>query len=60
MDIIMVDVTHIKNIKVGDEVVLIGKSDKAEITAYDISTLLDASPYELLTRINPLIKRIYI
>jgi alanine racemase len=59
MDIVMVDVTHIKNIKVGDEVALIGKSGTVEISADDISTLLDGSSYELLTRINPLIKRIY-
>ncbi len=60
MDIIMVDVTYIEKIKVGDEVVLIGKSGTQEISADDISTILDGSPYELLTRINPLIKRIYI
>lgn len=60
MDIVMVDVTHIKNIKVGDEVVLIGKSGTQEISADDISTLLDSSSYELLTRINPLIKRVYV
>ncbi len=60
MDIIMVDVTNIKNIKVGDEVILIGKSGLAEISADKISSILNGSSYELLTRINPLIKKIYI
>jgi len=60
MDIIMVDITYIKNVKVRDEIILIGKSGKEEITADDISNLVDASTYEFLTRINPLIKRIYI
>jgi alanine racemase len=60
MDIIMIDITNIKNIKVGEEVVLIGKSESSEISADDISALIDGSSYELLTRINPLIKRIYI
>ena len=60
MDIIIVDVTDIKNIKVGDEVVIIGKSKNAEITADEISILLGGSTYELLTRINPLIKRFYV
>lgn len=60
MDIVMIDVTDIKNAKVGDEVVLIGKSGINKITADDISTLLDGSSYEFLTRINPLIKRIYV
>ena len=60
MDIIMIDITDVKNIKVGDEVIIIGKSGKAQITADEISDILDCSTYELLTRINPLIKRIYI
>ncbi len=59
MDIIMVDVTKIKNIKVGDEVTLIGSDGDENISVDDTSTLLDASSYELVTRINPLIKRIY-
>lgn len=59
MDIIMIDVTKVTKIKVGDEVTIIGKDGKAEITVDNIATLLDASAYELVTRINPLIKRIY-
>jgi alanine racemase len=60
MDIIMIDVTDTKNPKVGDEVIIIGQDGKNEISASDIATLLDASAYELVTRINPLIKRIYL
>lgn len=60
MDIIMVDVTDIKNIKVGNEVVLIGGSKNFKITADEISKILNGSTYELLTRINPLIKRFYV
>ena len=60
MDIIMIDISDVKNAKVGDEVILIGKSGKEKITADDVSNLADCSSYELLTRINPLIKRIYI
>jgi alanine racemase len=64
MDIIMLDVSGVKNTKVGDVVTIIGKDPgraggKEEISADDISGLLDASTYELLTRINPLIKRVY-
>ena len=60
MDIIIVDISSTKNVKVGDEVVLIGKLGKEKVSADDISKILDGSTYELLTRINPLIKRIYI
>lgn len=60
MDIIMIDVTDVRNIKVGDEVTIIGKSKDTEITADETSKILNGSTYELLTRINPLIKRFYI
>ena len=60
MDIIMIDVTEIKGTKVGDEVTIIGCDGKAPLSVDDIATLLDASAYELVTRINPLIKRIYL
>ena len=59
MDIIIIDISDVKNTKVGDMVTIIGKDGKEEITADSIASLLDASTYELLTRINPLIKRIY-
>ena len=60
MDIIMADITDINEVKVGDEVVIIGKFKNDEITADEISKILDGSTYELLTRINPLIRRFYI
>jgi alanine racemase len=60
MDIIMIDITDAGKIKVLDEVTIIGRDSKVEITADEISGLLDGSTYELLTRINPLIKRIYL
>lgn len=60
MDIIMVDITKIKSAQVGDEVVIIGRQKKSKISVDDMANLLKASSYELITRINPLIKRIYI
>jgi alanine racemase len=59
MDIIMVDVTKIKGVKVGDEVVIIGSSGKETVATYDISFLIGRSDYEIITTINPLIKKIY-
>lgn len=59
MDILMVDITEIKAVKVGDEVTIIGHDRGDEISVDDLAGLLDASSYELVTRINPLIKRIY-
>jgi alanine racemase len=59
MDIIMVDVTKIKGVKVGDEVIIIGSSGKETVATYDISFLIGRSDYEIITTINPLIKKIY-
>ena len=60
MDMISVDVTDIKNVKIGDEAVLIGKSGKLEISADDMAYLSDTINYEIVTRLNPLIKRIVV
>ncbi|MEX0935131.1 MAG: alanine racemase [Candidatus Paceibacterota bacterium] len=60
MDIITVDVTDIPGTSMGDEVVLIGEQGDEKITAYEMASLDDTSWYETITRINPLIKRIYV
>ena len=60
MDMIVVDVTDCKGAKAGDEVTLIGYEGKHEISVEGLAEIIDASPYEFITRINPLIKRIYI
>ncbi len=71
MDMIIVNVTHLKSVSVGDEVVLIGRqlgapgslgrSERGDyMGAQEIAGLLDASWYELVTRLNPLIKKIVI
>ena len=58
MDMLIVDVTHIKNIKVGDEVVLLGVNK--EPNAESIAITLGGSWYEILTRLNPLIKKFFV
>lgn len=60
MDMVSVDVTDVKNIKVGDEAILIGKSGKSKISVDDMAHLNDTINYEIATRLNPLIKRIVI
>lgn len=60
MDMIVVDVTDVLVAQVGDEVVLLGESDGAEMSADEMAGLADTSSYEILTRLNPLIKRMYV
>jgi alanine racemase len=51
---------HTTDIKVGDEVVLIGKSGNEEITAYEWAEKLDTITYEVTCQINKRVKRYYI
>ena len=60
MDMIVVDVSSVSNIKTNDEVIILGKLGKQKITAEDMALKIDTTNYEIVTRINPLIKRIYI
>jgi alanine racemase len=59
MDMIVVDVTEIPGVKVGSEVIIIGRSGHLAITAEDLAILANTINYEIITRINPLIRRIY-
>jgi alanine racemase len=59
MDQFMVDVGD-KEIRVGDEVVLIGKQGNLEITTQKIAELCDTIPYEILCSFNDRLPRYYI
>ncbi|MFH1388349.1 MAG: alanine racemase [Patescibacteria group bacterium] len=60
MDMISVDITDIKNVKIGDEAIIIGESNKSKISIDDMAYLSNTVNYEIVTRLNPLIKRIII
>lgn len=60
MDMIVVDVTDVKGVKVGDTAVLLGRQGKENITAEELAGLANTTNYEIVTRLNPLIKKIYI
>lgn len=60
MNMIMVDVTNIKGVGLEDEVVLLGKQGTEEISAQDLAGQLETINYEVVSRINPLIPRIYV
>ncbi len=60
MDMTVIDVTDIPNARSGDEVVVVGTQGKQTVSAEDLGRTIGTSAYEVLTRINPLIKRIVI
>lgn len=60
MNMIVVDVTGCLGVKVEDEVVLLGRQGQEEITADTLADKIGTINYEVVTRINPLIKRIVV
>lgn len=60
MDQCMIDVTHIKGAKIGDEVVLFGSQDDAVISIEDLAEAAGTISYELLCMIGRRVPRVYI
>jgi len=55
----LVDVTKIRVVEVGDEVVLIGQQGKQILTATEIAQWSDSVPWEVLTAITYRVPRVY-
>jgi len=60
MNMIIVDISHVDDVKVGDEVVLIGKQGDLEIKVSAFSEISDQLNYEVLAHLSETIKRIVI
>jgi alanine racemase len=59
MNMLMVDINHLPDVKIEDEVVLIGQQGEENITVEELAQKVGTINYEIITRINPLIPRIY-
>jgi alanine racemase len=60
MDMFMVDVSHIKNVKIGDQVIILGEENHERMDADMLAELAGTINYEMLARINPLIPRVIV
>jgi alanine racemase len=60
MNMTIIDVSYVSNVKIEDEVVLLGKQGKEQITAEELAQKIGSINYEIVTRINPLIPRIIV
>ena len=60
MDQTMINVGHIKNVKIGDEVVLIGKQKNEEIKVERLARLAGTIPYDIVTGITSRVPRTYL
>jgi len=59
MDLTMIDVTDIRNVQQGDEVVLLGRQSDAEISADEMAAWANTISYEILTSIGARVPRIH-
>ncbi len=59
MDQTMIDVGHIKDVKVGDEVVIIGKQGRDEIRTEKLARLAGTIAYETVCSISNRVPRVY-
>jgi len=60
MDLTLVDVTGIPDVALGDEVILLGKSESCSVDAWEQARLADTLPYEILCGISKRVPRKHI
>ena len=60
MDVSMVDVTHLDEPEIGDEVVIFGHQEDAHIPVDEIAARGDTINYEILCNISPRVRRIFV
>ena len=60
MDQIMVDVTAIPGVSVGDEAVLMGRQGNDALYAGELASWADTISYEILTCIGNRVERVYV
>ncbi len=60
MDMMMIDVTDVKGVSIGDEVVLIGTQGKETIRAEELAKLQNTINYEVTCSISPRVPRIIV
>jgi alanine racemase len=59
MDMILIDVTEIPDVQMGDEVVVFGKQDEEEIQVEDLAKRSNTIPYEILCNVGKRVPRVY-
>lgn len=61
MDEIMINIGSGNNdVQIGDEVILLGKSETQEITIYELAANINTIPYEITTSLTERVQRVYI
>ena len=59
MDMILIDVTEIPDVQMGDEVVIFGKQGEEEISVEELAKKSNSIPYEILCNVGKRVPRVY-
>ena len=59
MDLMMIDVSNIDNVHVGDEVVLMGRDGSEEISCVELAEKAGTITWEIITRIGARVRRVF-
>ena len=59
MDLMMIDVSDVSEAKAGDEVVLLGRQGKEEVSAVELADRADTITWEITTRIGSRVRRVF-
>ena len=60
MDLMMIDVSKVKAVRVGDDVVLMGRDGSEEVTCAELAEKAGTIPWEIVTRIGTRVRRVYV
>ena len=60
MDLTMIDVGHVPEVALEDEVVILGRQGKEEITADEIAAQVDTINYEIVSSLTSRVARVYV
>ncbi len=60
MDLLMIDVSGMGDVRVGDEVVLMGRQGDEEISCAELAGRADTITWEIITRIGSRVRRVYL
>jgi alanine racemase len=60
MDLMMIDVSNLPAATVGEEVVLMGRQGDKEVSCTELADRARTITWEIMTRIGPRVRRIYV
>jgi len=60
MDLMVIDVSHIEDVDVGDEVVLMGRQGNEDVCCAELGEKAGTITWEITTRIGQRVKRVFV